>query len=138
MGFMRLIKPFKRMTPHRDKVSAGEWNRLVTMVENFASSQVTQGIIDNSGIHNRRLKSAAIPLFNWYELTSVAANPLVGKLQTCTSGVFTDVNTDEVNIYVYPQLDKKQYLVGDHIFAHFIGNCWVSLYNTPVAFDVCT
>ncbi len=56
---MILIKPFKRLTPHRDKISAGEYNRLVSIVERFASSQVSQGIIDSSGIHNRRSVAGA-------------------------------------------------------------------------------
>ncbi len=77
-------------------------------------------------------------VFKWFELTAVAADPMTGKWQTCASGVFSDVNTDSVSIYSYPQLEKEHYKVGNHVLAHFVGDSWVALYNLPVAMDICS
>ena len=75
--------------------------------------------------------------FKWFELTAVASSPMTGKEQTCSNGTFTDVNTDSISVYPFPQIDITHYAVGNHVFAHYVGNCWVALYNTPVAFDEC-
>lgn len=48
-----LDRPFKRLVANRDKVSAGEYNRLVSIVEKLARSILAQGFTDSTGLHTR-------------------------------------------------------------------------------------
>ncbi len=48
------IKPFKRLTPFKDVVSAGEWNRMCSVVEALAQSYDKSAcLVDSTGIHSR-------------------------------------------------------------------------------------
>ena len=74
----------------------------------------------------------------WFKLSAVASSPMTGKEQTCSVGVFSEVTgAANTNIYVYPQIDVTQYQVNDYVYAVYVGDSWIALYNTPVPFDEC-
>ena len=74
----------------------------------------------------------------WFKLSVVNADPMTGKEQTFNGSSWSDVSgAENVSIYTYPQIALTQYQVNDVVAALKVGGYWVSLYNTPVAFDEC-
>ena len=76
----------------------------------------------------------------WFKLSAVGSNPMTGKEQICSAGVFSDApNVDTSSIYRYPQFtNQTSYQVNDYVYAVYVDDCWVSLYNTPIQVFECT
>ena len=77
------VQPFKKLVPHKSKVSASEYNRLTALVYKIAKSLMTRGLMDSTGFHTRpappdkayaskifEIQSAAIGdgVYNCYEV----------------------------------------------------------------------
>ena len=82
----------------------------------------------------------------WFKLSDVAANPMTGKLQTCSAGSFSDApGATDQSIYIHPGSQLANYAVDAYVFANYVGDCWVSvnIFSSddeivPTLFEVCS
>ncbi len=50
-----ITEPFRHLRANKDKVSASQYNRLVDLVSGMARSLMTNGFIDSTGFHIRKV-----------------------------------------------------------------------------------
>jgi len=117
------------------RVTSRAYNTLVDAINQRLNFKGVGGITVETTpmgtVIKKRINSIAAPI-KWFRLTTVDSNPMTGREQKCIDGWFGDKNEIDVSIYRYPQFtNQTSYQVSDIIAAQYVGNSWISFYNTP-------
>ncbi len=87
-------QPYRVLTPHRDRISAREYNRLTKQVERQGRSGMGSAIADDTGIHTRRtaMPSTTQVRKAYVKTTPAAVETVDCYLDTDATGIEVTVN----------------------------------------------